>query len=520
MRSHLCVAVSILCGTVVGPLYAQSTAFTYQGRLERSGEVFSGACDFEVALHDAAEGGLPAETQFFGAVAIDRGLFELELDFGAIAEADDRWIGLSVGCPAGAGALSVLAPRQQLTAAPFALFAQRAGEARWRDLTGIPSGFADGTDDDTTYRAGAGMTLIDGLFEVNSSVIQQRVGGSCSVGASIRAISNDGSVVCEVDDDTVYGAGLGLRLDGPTFSVATDIMQRRVAGICPVGRSIRAIDADGNVTCEGGGDITAVIAGPGLTGGSESGAATLSVGFAGSGESTKVSRGDHDHLGQGWFGSFPTGLSIVNRGASASLASSRVVRPPALVSGIPDEIAVGVAGSVASADGFGVFGTSEALSGVGVGIHGESSSTSGIGVEGEAVRATGSTRGVRGVAASDAGVGVLGEATSDTVSASAVPVGVRGESTAGIGVVGVSFAAAGIGVAGSGFVGVAADTRIELRGAASSGRATAEVGTAVGVYGEAAAPSGFGGSFVNTSDRRPWSARQRRVPAARIVVSR
>jgi hypothetical protein len=53
----------------------------------------------------------------------------------------------------------------------------------------------------------------------------------------------------------------------------------RTVESCPVGSSIRAIAPDGTVTCETPvGDITAVNAGSGLTGGGSAGAVTLSVG--------------------------------------------------------------------------------------------------------------------------------------------------------------------------------------------------------------------------------------------------
>lgn len=79
-------------------------------------------------------------------------------------------------------------------------------------------------------------------------------------------------------------------------------VQVRVSGGCPAGEAVTAIGQNGSVTCiavSGGGgspgDITAVVAGAGLTGGASSGDATLAVSFAGTGTQPFVARADHTH---------------------------------------------------------------------------------------------------------------------------------------------------------------------------------------------------------------------------------
>ena len=163
-----------------------------------------------------------------------------------------------------------------LTGTTFAVdgdsFQRRVGTAcaTGSSIQGIA---ADGTvtchvdvDTNTTYGAGTGLTLIGTTFAVDTASIQQRVGGSCPAGSSVRAIAADGTVTCETDDDTTYGAGSGLRLTGTTFSADTSVVQARVAASCPAGQSIRAISASGGVVCEVDDDtITTYAAGTGLS---------------------------------------------------------------------------------------------------------------------------------------------------------------------------------------------------------------------------------------------------------------
>ena len=120
---------------------------------------------------------------------------------------------------------------------------------------------------------------------------QQRVTATCAPGSSIRVINADGSVVCEVDDNsggTVTSVGTGSGLTGGpittsgTISIATggvtsahiadgtvgavDVnsgqIQLRVTGNCATGSAIRVVDQGGTVTCQsvGSGTVTAVTA--------------------------------------------------------------------------------------------------------------------------------------------------------------------------------------------------------------------------------------------------------------------
>ncbi len=88
------------------------------------------------------------------------------------------------------------------------------------------------------------------------------------------------------------------------LGVDSTVLQRRVGTACPSGEAIRTINQDGTVVCQaatgtGGGDITAVNSGAGLTGGGTTGDVTLHAIFGGDGAANAVARADHEHVAAG-----------------------------------------------------------------------------------------------------------------------------------------------------------------------------------------------------------------------------
>lgn len=191
-----------------------------------------------------------------------------------------------------------------------------SGNPRPAAAPGIPDGsittakLADGAVDSAKILDGSVAAA-----DVNTAEIQRRITSSCPSGELMTGVNVDGTVSCGAPsssgggDITGVNAGLGLTGGGAsgdvTVAVNTALVQARVTGVCPAGESIRQILAAGTVVCEpddagtGTGDITGVTAGLGLSGGGTSGTPTLAVNFGGTGVAFTAARSDHTHAGPG-----------------------------------------------------------------------------------------------------------------------------------------------------------------------------------------------------------------------------
>ncbi len=290
------------------------TVFTYQGRLTDGGQPANGLYDFRFKLFNAeAMGGQVGTTVIKDNVSVSNGFFTVQLDFGDVFSGTALWLEIGVRPGASTGAYTILAPRQAITASPYALYAMHAA---WSGLTGIPAGFADNVDNDaggdiTAVYAGTGLsgggTSGDVTLNADTNYLQRRVSGACATGSAIRSINTDGTVTCESDDNTTYSAGTGLRLSGNQFSL---LPSYQLPQTCANGQVAQWNGSAWTCAAAGSnGDITAVYAGTGLSGGGTSGDVTLNVNFAGSGSANTAARSDHKHWGASWSGS-GTGLEL------------------------------------------------------------------------------------------------------------------------------------------------------------------------------------------------------------------
>src|SRR5438105_3614344 len=160
MRTHLTfLLLPLLALDASTAVRAQSTAFTYNGRLANNGVLATGSYDVRFAVYDAnAAGNLVAGPLNLSPVGVTNGLFTVRLDFGAgVFSGPARWLQISVRATGG-GAFQTLSPLQEMTSSPYSIRAQTAGTAS--DVSnGSVVKSLNSLRDNVTLAAGANVTI-------------------------------------------------------------------------------------------------------------------------------------------------------------------------------------------------------------------------------------------------------------------------------------------------------------------------------------------------------------------------
>lgn len=187
------------------------TAFTYQGRLIKDGNPVDGTCDFGFTLWDSL-GFEPIAFQSKPGVIVTDGLFTVELDFGAGAfQGDARWLEITVRCPAGTGFYTPLSPHQELTAAPYALYALEAADVTCSQCVSAPEvAFSYAA---SSVQGGPALDLscaacIDSGEIANGAVTSAKI----QDGEVSATDLEDGAALAEILDDDGSGSGLDADL--------------------------------------------------------------------------------------------------------------------------------------------------------------------------------------------------------------------------------------------------------------------------------------------------------------------
>src|SRR5438309_1797145 len=127
--AHFVGAVLMMLCVFASAAFAQTSSFTYQGRLTDSGTPANHNSHLQFALWDSLSGGAQVgSTQTLNTVAVSNGVFTVSLDFGANAfNGANRFLEISAR-PTG-GSFTLLTPRQQVTSTPYAIRSANASSA-------------------------------------------------------------------------------------------------------------------------------------------------------------------------------------------------------------------------------------------------------------------------------------------------------------------------------------------------------------------------------------------------------
>ncbi len=127
------IAALVVCSLLASAAFAQSTAFTYQGKLNSNAQPAEGTHDFRFKLFDAATGGTQiGTTQCTDNLSVTGGVFTATIDFGQqFITTGQRFLEIEVRADTGlncsnVGGFVVLTPRQPITPTPTATQAKTA----------------------------------------------------------------------------------------------------------------------------------------------------------------------------------------------------------------------------------------------------------------------------------------------------------------------------------------------------------------------------------------------------------
>jgi hypothetical protein len=127
---RLALMALLLCSSG-GALQAQTTSFTYQGRLTDGGIPASGVYDLQFRLFDAfVSGNQVGSTVIRDDVAVSNGIFTVSIDFGGESfPGANRWLEIAVRPGASTGAFTALSPLQPITSTPYTVQSLNATNA-------------------------------------------------------------------------------------------------------------------------------------------------------------------------------------------------------------------------------------------------------------------------------------------------------------------------------------------------------------------------------------------------------
>jgi len=239
------IAICPLLSAICLCAHAQGAAFTYQGQLLNGGNPANGSYDLRFSLFTVSSGGSLAYGFLTNsATAVSNGTFTVTLDFGGgVFDGTTYWLEIGVRTN-GSGAFTALSPRQQLTPAPYAIFATSSSNLSGTVSTAQLSGTvldAQLAHSAITLDAGSGLSgggrvslgnsismTNTGVLSVtgNADITASTVGGAVTLGDTATS-ADTASTLVKRDSSGNFSANT-ITLDGylnlPATTSSPDII--------------------------------------------------------------------------------------------------------------------------------------------------------------------------------------------------------------------------------------------------------------------------------------------------------
>jgi hypothetical protein len=190
-------ALTVCALTLLSVSALAQQPITYQGFLRVNGLPANGEFDFRFRLFDSATGTNQVGTTVIADdKQVRQGFYTVVLDFGNVWTGGQRWLEIAIRPGNSTGSYTTLSPRVQLTPVPLA---HQAFSVPWSGVTGF--------------------TIASPLTGTGTSSNPLRLINGTSAGQILKW--NGTQWALANDNDTTYSAGAGLSLSGTTFSIAT-----------------------------------------------------------------------------------------------------------------------------------------------------------------------------------------------------------------------------------------------------------------------------------------------------------
>lgn len=232
-------------GMQITTVFAQGTAFTYQGRLNASASPANGNYDFRFKLFsDPLGDNQVGTTQLTNAVSVTNGLFVATIDFGSgIFTGGNYWLLVGVRTnTGGSGTYTDLSPLQPVTPSPYSIMANSASNL----LGTLPAGQVSGTlgnaqlaNSSITVNVGTGLSgggavTLGGSTTLNNTGVLSVTGNS-----DITATTVGGAVTLGSDATIAATPNTIVKRDGTGSFSATNIVLGGFLTL-PIGNGIYA----------------------------------------------------------------------------------------------------------------------------------------------------------------------------------------------------------------------------------------------------------------------------------------